>query len=212
RWQGTQTYIAGLYLNKNAGDPTKWNYDPDLNNPAFTPLIQQSGNTRLTWQLSPRNKISGSYEHQYRVWEQLIPTWAYESATKYDFPRNEFLTGSYSSPVTSRLLIDARVSDIIQGWKDRYPSGGNSLAFTDPLPDTFKSLIAVTEQGGLIPGLLYRGAGQTGLGPFIGVSGHIASAQASLSYVTGSYALKVGVLDTWGIRNVDYQNIDANVR
>ena len=76
----------------------------------------------------------------------------------------------------------------------------------------FKSLIAVTEQGGLIPNLLYRGAGQTGLGPFIQVQGYIASAQASLSYVTGAHAFKVGFLDTWGIRRVDYKNIDANVR
>ena len=109
-------------------------------------------------------------------------------------------------------MFDARASDIIQGWKDRYPNGGTSLAFTEPLPDVFKSLIAVTEQGGLIPGLLYRGAGQTGLGPFIHVQGHIASAQASLSYVTGAHALKVGFLDTFGTRRVDYENIDANVR
>ena len=212
RWQGTQTTVAGLYVNKNAGDPTKWTYDPDLSNPAVLPLVQKSVNTRVTWQISPRNKIGGFYEHQYRVWEQLGPTIAYESATKYDFPRNELLTGSYSSPITSKLLFDARVSDIIQGWKDRYPNGGTSLAFTEPLPDVFKSLIAVTEQGGLIPGLLYRGAGQTGLGPFIQVQGWIASAQASLSYVTGAHALKVGFLDTFGTRQVDYQNIDANVR
>jgi hypothetical protein len=212
RWQGTQTYVAGLYLNQNAGDPTKWSYSPDPNSPAFQPLIQQSANTRITWQISPRNKVSGFYEHQYRVWEQLGPTIAYESATKYDFPRNEFLTGSYSSPISGKLLLDARFSDIIQGWKDRYPSGGTSLAFTQPLPDVFKSLIAVSEQGGLIPGLLYRGAGQTGLGPFIQVQGHIASAQASLSYVTGAHAFKVGVLDTFGTRRVDYTNIDSNTR
>ncbi len=212
RWQGTQTTVAGLYVNQNAGDPTKWTYEPDLNNPAVLPLVQTSANTRVTWQISPRNKVAGFYEHQYRVWEQLGPTIAYESATKYDFPRNEFLTGSYSSPITSKLLFDARASDIIQGWKDRYPNGGTSLAFTEPLPDVFKSLIAVTEQGGLIPGLLYRGAGQTGLGPFIHVQGHIASAQASLSYVTGAHALKVGFLDTFGTRRVDYENIDANVR
>ena len=198
RWQTTQTYVAGLWENKNAGDPTKWTYEPDLDRPAVLPLIQKSGNTRLTWQMTPRNKVSGFYEHQYRVWEQLTATIAPESATKYDFPKNEFLTGSYTSPITNRLLFDARVSDIIQGWKDRFPSGGNSLEFTKPLPDVFKSLIAVTEQGGIIPNLLYRGAGQTGLGPFIRVQGYIASAQASLSYVTGAHALKVGFLDTWG--------------
>src|SRR3954462_8950147 len=208
RWQGTQTTVAGLYVNQNAANPTKWTYEPDLNNSAVLPLVQTSANTRVTWQISPRNKVAGFYEHQYRVWEQLGPTIAYESATKYDFPRNEFLTGSYSSPITSKLLFDARASDIIQGWKDRFPNGGSSLAFTEPLPDVFKSLIAVSEQGGLIPGLLYRGAGQTGLGPFIHVQGHIASAQASLSYVTGAHALKVGVLDTFGTRRVDYENID----
>ena len=70
-----------------------------------------------------------------------------------------------------------------------------------------RRLIAVTEQGGLIPGLLYRGAGQTGLGPFIRVKGYIASAQASLSYVTGAHAFKTGFLDTFGTRREDYNNI-----
>ena len=212
RWQTTQSYIAGLYMNKNAGDTTRWDYEPDYDRRAFQPLIERSANTRLTWQISPRNKVAGFYERQYRVWEQLSPIIAYESATKYDFPENEFITGSYTTPITNKLLFDARVSDIIQGWKDRYPAGGTSLEFTEPLPDVFKTLIAVTEQGGLIPGLLYRGAGQTGLGPFIRVKGHIASAQASLSYVTGAHALKVGVLDTFGTRREDYTNIDANVR
>src|SRR5262245_24847898 len=212
RWQTTQSYIAGLWENMNAGDLTKWTYEPDLSRRAYQPLIQQSFNTRLTWQISPKNKVAGFAEHQYRVWEQLSPIIAYESATKYDFPENEFFTGSYTSTITNKLLFDAKVSDIIQGWKDRFPAGGNSLEFTKALPDVFKSLIAVTEQGGLIPGLLYRGAGQTGLGPFIRVKGHIASAQASLSYITGAHALKVGVLDTFGTRREDYTNIDANVR
>jgi len=212
RWQSTQSYIAGLYENKNAGDPTKWSYEPDLDHRAYQPLIQRSFNTRMTWQLSPRNKIAVFGEHQYRVWEQLSPTLSYESATKYDFPENEFFTGSYTATISNKWLLDARVSDIIQGWKDRYPNGGTSLAFTEPLPDVFKELIAVTEQGGLIPGLLYRGAGQTGLGPFIRVKGHIASAQASVSYVTGAHAVKFGFLDTFGTRREDYNNIPANVR
>jgi hypothetical protein len=212
RWQTSQTYIAGLYENKNAGDPTKWNYEPDLGRRAYQPLIQQSFNTRVTWQVSPRNKIAFFGEHQYRVWEQLTPTISYESATKYDFPENEFFTGSYTSPINNKWLLDVKVSDIIQGWKDRYPSGGDQLAFTEPLPDVFKTLIAVTEQGGLIPGLLYRGAGQTGLGPFIRVKGYIASAQASVTYVTGAHAFKTGFLDTFGTRREDYNNIPANVR
>src|ERR1043166_458640 len=114
RWQENQSYIAGLYLNKNAGDPSKWSYDPDLTQRAFQPLIEKSANTRLTWQVNAKNKIGAFYEHQYRVWEQLSPTISYESATKYDFPENELLTGSYTSTISNKLLFDAKVSDIIQ--------------------------------------------------------------------------------------------------
>jgi hypothetical protein len=217
RWQTQQNYIAGLWENKAAGDPARWDYEPDLDRRAVQPLVQRSANTRLTWQISQRNKLAGFYEHQYRVWESLGPqatgiTIAPESATKYDFPENEFLTVSYTSPISSRLLLDAKFSDIIQGWKDRYPSGGDSLEFTKPIPDVFKDLIAVTDQGGLIPNLQYRGAGQTGLGPFIRVKGYIASAQASAAYITGTHSFKVGFLNTWGTRREDYTNIDANVR
>jgi len=212
RWQSTQSYIAGLFLNKNAGDPTKWAYEPDPTQRAFQPLIERAFNTRLTWQISPKNKLAIFGEHQYRVWEQLSSTISYESATKYDFPEMDFFTGSYTSTISNKWLFDAKVSDMVQGWKDRYPSGGDSLEFTKPLPDAFKTLIAVTEQGGLIPGLLYRGAGQTGLGPFIRVKGYVASAQASMSYITGSHAVKFGFLDTFGTRREDYTNIPANVR
>ena len=68
------------------------------------------------------------------MWESLSPTIAPESATKYDFPENEFVTVSYTSPITNRLLFDAKVSDIIQGWKDRYPAGGDSLEFSEAAP------------------------------------------------------------------------------
>jgi hypothetical protein len=212
RWQSNQSYLAGLWENKNAGNPARWDYDPDLDRRAFQPLIQKAVNTRLTWQMTPRNKLAGFYDRQYRVWEFMTPTIAPESSTKYDFPENEFITFAYTSPITNKLLFDAKVSDIIQGWKDRYPAGGSSLEFTKPLPDVFSTLIAVTEQGGIIPNLLYRGAGQTGLGPFIRVKGYIASAQASLSYITGAHSFKFGFLDTFGTRREDYTNIDASVR
>ena len=212
RFQLTENYQAGIFINQNAGNPNAWSYVPNLSQQEFLPTVQKSANGRLTWQLSPRQKVGIFYEHQYRVWEVDSPTIAYESATKYDFPTNEFLTASYSAPMTNKLLFDARFSDIIQGWQDRLPGDGTGLSFTQPLPAAFSSLIAVTEQGGSIPGLIYRGAGQTGLVPFIKAWGHIASAQASLSYVTGAHALKVGFLDTFGDRKVNSTNIATSDR
>jgi hypothetical protein len=104
--------------------------------------------------------------------------------------------------VSSRVLVEARAG--VRREEFAYTPNNKE--------DPNRLLIPVIEQGGLIPGLLYRGAGQTGLGPFIRVKGYIASAQTSASYVTGAHAFKVGFLDTWGTRREDYTNIDANVR
>jgi hypothetical protein len=36
RWQESTFNYAGAFQNKNLGDPTKWNYEPDLSRPART--------------------------------------------------------------------------------------------------------------------------------------------------------------------------------
>ena len=66
----------------------------------------------------------------------------------WSFPRNRTGTLSWSAPVTSKLLLDVRGAIHGEDIRDYYP--------TDP-SDPLRSLIAATEQGGLIPGLTYRG-------------------------------------------------------
>ena len=48
RWQVNQNYIAGLYYNKNEGDPSKWLYEPDTSRRGFFSLEQNGINTRFT--------------------------------------------------------------------------------------------------------------------------------------------------------------------
>ena len=85
-----------------------------------------------------------------------------------------------------------------------------------PSGDVWKSLIAVTEQGGSIAGLVYRGAGVTssagGTQPFQQVFGHVSSALASLSYVTGAHAFKAGIINTWGGRKVSFLDAPVSYR
>src|SRR5687767_12080139 len=57
--------IPGMFFNKNAGDPTKWLVDFDTARPAFVDSVTRNGIGRLTWQLSPRNKIALSHAEQY---------------------------------------------------------------------------------------------------------------------------------------------------
>jgi hypothetical protein len=215
RWQSTMNYLAGLYENKNAGDPTKWTYEPDLSRQAVLPLKQENVNLRLTWQATSRHKFTAFADFQDRLWDQMSATRSPESAQHYDFPQNRVTTVSWTSPLSSRLLLDVRASDLVQGWRDRYPQQGftGPLEFGEPLAEVYRSLISVTEQGGSIPGLLYRGAGNaSATQPFIKVKGWIANTQASLSYVTGAHAMKFGFIDTWGDRNVNYNDTIYNLR
>jgi hypothetical protein len=187
RWQKQQSYVAGLWNNLNAGDPTKWDYAPDLNNQAVFGLQQYSVATRLSLQANPKNKFNIYYEHQTRDYDNVgLPT-APESNQHWVFPRNRTGSIAWTSPLTNRLLLEARVGTRAEDIRNIYP--------TDP-NDPFRTLIAVTEQGGLIPGLRYRGKGvanDTSTSTFDTiVTPNMLETKASLSYVTGSHAFKVG--------------------
>ena len=55
--------MAGIFLNRNAGDITKWTYDPG-NEQAVADNLTKNASLRLTWQASPRNKVSVWWDEQ----------------------------------------------------------------------------------------------------------------------------------------------------
>ena len=57
--------IPGMFFNKNGGDPTKWLVDFDTSRPAFNDTRVRNYIGRVTWQVSPRNKISFMDSEQY---------------------------------------------------------------------------------------------------------------------------------------------------
>jgi hypothetical protein len=58
RHQGNRQLVAGMFENRNAGDPTKWTYDPDPSRQAIDDGTWKNGSLRLTWQATPRNKFN----------------------------------------------------------------------------------------------------------------------------------------------------------
>src|SRR4029434_4931141 len=88
-------------------------------------------------------------------------------------------------------LLDAKFQFHAEDIRDYFPD--------DP-SDPFRTLIAVTEQGGLIPGLTFRGLGNAMQGnAAIGDNAtNTYEATASATYVTGSHAFKVGFSNFWG--------------
>ena len=140
RFLGNSNYVTGIFVNKNAGNPMAWNYDPDLEQPAFTNSESNSGNVRLTWQASQRNKFSFFHDHQYLCRCSLVTfSRPPESALRITYPIVDFSTVGWTAPVTAKLLFEARGGLRRESFmQPPRPVEGNP----------FLEMIDVTEQGG----------------------------------------------------------------
>ena len=173
--QITRLYVSGMYYNQNDGNPNAWTYVPDQSRRAMYDGTWTNVPLRLTWQATPRNKFNIFWDEQKMCLECEAggsPTVAPESSGgTWDTDIQRFHQMTWSSPVTSRLLAEAGFSQV----RSKYGRENRNA-----------ELIPVTEQGGAIPGLVYRSGGWLR---------NLATAprwRASLTYVTGAHSMKVG--------------------
>jgi hypothetical protein len=188
-WASEQS-VAGRYYNQT---PTALSYTPDLSRQAES--IERNGNQslRLTWQVSPRNKINLQHQNA----EQDRPYYGYSCCGQFTYsPEATYASKSrpsylsqlgWSAPVTGRLLLEA------------------GAAFANKDYETF-----------LQPGVSYSTAPlverRTNVrwGNYSSTFGHNAShnfnTRVTASYVTGSHAAKFGVtfmrLSAWTTQDV----------
>src|SRR5262252_10597722 len=214
RSYGTHQDIPGLYANANFNDPSKWNYVANPNVKARSAADKMIESIRLTSQLTPRNKVGFYWEYQANCAGSALvnggnacrdrgPDWiALGTATTSPessnmWPEREKITqGTWSSPLTSRLLFEAGVSSFSSKWGGYIPPGANT------------NLIAVTETstaaGVPVPNFTYRGWASA---PSNNQQHNIW--RASLAYVTGAHSFKVGYQAAYEvyrqIQNVDNQ-------
>ena len=139
-------------MNKNAGNPNAWTYDPDLNQRGTNRNWYTNGALRLTWQIAARHKLNVFWDEQ-RKCERCGPT---DTNSSNDLARS-LVTRLYpwhaaswrvqqinwTAPMTNKLLFEAGFG---------YP---NSL-YGEPPTAEGRALTQINEQGGLIPGLTYR--------------------------------------------------------
>jgi hypothetical protein len=201
RWQANDNYLAGLYYNLNAGDPTKWTYAPDLSRQAYASTTQSVLNARLTWQATARNKLSFYGENQPRRNGSGTSTNSPEAASDFLYPKNRLLVAGWTSTINTRLLLQAHFSDHSEILYNVTPPDGTAYR---PAGDIWKTLVPVLEQSN---GLLYHGGG-IAQGPAFLYSRqegpNLYMSDASLTYVTGSHAFKVGFNNLMG------NNLNAN--
>ena len=110
RWQDNESLVAGGYTNKNAGN----NNSLDLrcritSQPAVFFTKQKNVNARLTYQANQKNKITLFGDNQWRDWDDARPIHAPEAMTQYNFPRLFITQAGWTSTLSNRLLLEARL-------------------------------------------------------------------------------------------------------
>jgi hypothetical protein len=196
RTQGNKRVNANQFYNLNAGDATKWLYAPDYDRPGFSDRTFENVAGRLTWQATPRNKISVFWDEQWTCRNCEGTTTGLASPAQIVAPEADGVgalvpfrvqQATWSSPVTNRLLLDAGFGTTYYGW-------GNFERDGAPTRD----LIRVLEQcasgcaaNGGIPGLTYRSQDWNA-----NYTGQYAW-RASASYVTGAHSIKIGYQGTY---------------
>ncbi|MBI4263427.1 MAG: TonB-dependent receptor [Acidobacteria bacterium] len=171
-------YVGGqAYINKNAGDPTRWTYEPDLTQP--NRYIQEfaNANGRLTWQANSIHKFAAFYQWDYRcqcprATNQDPP----EAQTYFRLPLQRVAQATWSAPFTNRVLAEVGVGVRTERWMHANGPAGR------------RELIGVQDQG---LGITYR----NGIGnqPYATSLNQVANVRGSVTYVTGAHVLKVGV-------------------
>jgi hypothetical protein len=180
---GAHNTVPGMFWNRNAGDVTKWTYDPDFNRPASADNQNGTAITRLTWQATPRNKVAVYWSEQWNLGNEEFKggtaTTAPEAHGKLWYRPSRVQQATWSSPLTSRVLLEAGFGT----YEARYRQNGAPREDGTHNP----ALIQVVEQAGIIPGLTYRFKSD-----FHHRTIGTHTWRASVAYVTGAHSMKFG--------------------
>ena len=191
---GSTKDSANVYANRNVGQATEWLYVPDTSRREYSDRTFENASARVTWQVTPRNKISGAWDAQSlcRKCTGATPGLAEPQRVTPEavgvLGRPLHVTqATWVSPVSHTLLLEA-------GYGGTFFGVGNF----ERQPNPTRDLIRVAEQcasgcaaNGNIPGLVYRSQDFS--------SAHTGSYlwKGAASYVTGTHSLKIGYQHTF---------------
>jgi hypothetical protein len=190
---GSRRDSTNVYYNLNAGDAAAWLYAPDGSRLEYSDRTFENASGRVTWQVTPRQKIAGVWDAQAicRTCTGATPGGPDPARVSPEavgvLGRPLHLTQlTWSSPATDRLLLDA-------GYGGTYFGVGNFEREPNPTRD----LIRIAEQcadgcaaNGNIPGLVYRSQDFS-----VAYTGSYLW-KASAAYVTGAHRFKAGYQHT----------------
>ncbi|OLC49241.1 MAG: hypothetical protein AUH43_07910 [Acidobacteria bacterium 13_1_40CM_65_14] len=173
RYWGYKIFRTDAYYEIN---PLDFRYEPDLSHPGADSQPNISDDIRLTWQMTPKNKLSAYYNfapRQTNLWNLSRTTQA-DAAQLQRVNPNHFETVTFRSTLSNRMLFEAGMGNLTEDWT------------REPNPESTTSLMyPVTEQTTGVNFRAYNGNYSHNITS-------VRSYRSSLSYVTGSHAFKFG--------------------
>lgn len=196
RFSGTQNLNAGKYF---TADTHSVRYVPDLTRPSYYQDWLKSQAGRVTAQLSPRNKVNAFADFQTLQTRGTGTNTAPESQVCYNMWPQGLFQATWSSPVTGKLLIEAGASLARNPWPCSREDVTQVYDFAVAADD-----ISVTESTtGFLWGAKNVYYYKQDMDRYV--------ERFSVSYVTGSHAFKVGLINQQHVHNrTDVVNSDVN--
>jgi len=177
RLAGNKNQVQGIYFNKTRGTHV---YTPDFDQPGFRNASIKSQAARLTWQVKPKHKLSGFADLQQFQVRGVGDFKALEAQTRWNFWPSTLLQASWTSPQTSKLLLEAGFSATLQPLSSKLKETTDDLGFVVSPDD-----VSMVE---LSTGFRYNAASSY-------YDSNIQNRyieRFSVSYVTGAHAFKTG--------------------
>jgi hypothetical protein len=191
RYWGYQQIRTNTFYEK---DQSTFVFTPDTSRPGTETQRNVSDDIRLTWQMSPKNKLSGYFSIAPRYTDHwtLASTLQPDASNLQNLPKNNFETVTFRSTLTSKLLFEAGFGNTTETWT------------REPVDDSVTSHgYPVTE---LTTGISFRAYPAN----FSSNYTSLRSYRSSLTYITGSHAFKTGMTLQEGPADTDiYTNKDT---
>src|SRR5690242_2943666 len=177
RQWGTYNTVAGSFKDK---DFTELFYQPSTEQNLF-PVWHQSAVSRITTQVNQKNKVNVYTDWQYTYFGNcFVPTYltAISACPEYKNIPQYILQGSWSSPLTNKILLEAGGTITPQDFHGYRRAGVSNTQFA--MTDTLAPAGMPTAWGAAAGTYGYNRSNQSNY-------------RASASYVTGTHNIKVGM-------------------
>jgi hypothetical protein len=179
---GSHNALAGVFRDSDLSD---FAFTPDLNRQALSENTSGSESVRFTWQVNERNKLNLHWEYGQHCDCQLGlgPTNVWAATKTYNYNPNYIAQASWTFPVTNRLLIEAGATRVLIDYSNVQQAGIDREA------------VSARE---LSTGIRFRAPSSEKHPKNRNKNFHT---RFSMTYVTGSHALKVGLTTVRGRRD-----------